>query len=130
MPDEGVYLLFGIYRWAGTTVAEFQNHLKQIHGPIARRFPGLLWYESFLNTQATDGWPSTSAPAPDAFAVMKFESEKAKNEIVNSAAWQEAQADSPGFIAHYDVFAVDRITWVPDEESREPFAPGREGTPR
>ncbi|MTD52475.1 EthD family reductase [Amycolatopsis pithecellobii] len=113
MSNDECYLLFAIYRWPGTSVEEFRNHLRETHGPLAKRFPGLAWYESFLTDNAQEGWPVTSAPAPDAFAIMKFDSEAAKQEAAKSPAWAEADADLPGFIGHFNVFAVDRITWVP-----------------
>ncbi|MGW4131913.1 EthD family reductase [Amycolatopsis japonica] len=116
MSNEGCHLLFAIYRWPGTSVEEFRDHLRETHGPLARKFPGLLWYESFLTDNAREGWPVTSAPSPDAFAIMKFESDAAKQEAEKSPAWAESDADLPGFISHFDAFKVERIIWVPDHD--------------
>jgi uncharacterized protein (TIGR02118 family) len=117
-------VFFEVYRWAGTSVKEFREHLKTTHAPLASRFPGVVWYESFLNNDAADGWPSESAPVPDAFVIMEFESKQALENATKSAEWAEAQADNPGFLSHFNTFAVDRITWIPDPENRRPFQYG------
>ncbi|PXY24696.1 EthD domain-containing protein [Prauserella muralis] len=122
MADEGdVYLAFNIYRWAGTSPAEFRKHYIDVHAPLVRRVPGVVWYEAFLNKDVAAEWPITAAPSPDAVVVLKFASEQAKEQGMQSQAWSEAAADSAGFISHFDVFRPERLTWVPDASPRVPF---------
>jgi hypothetical protein len=41
--------------------------------------------------------------------------------IAESEAWTEAAADDIGFCSHFEIFEVDRFTWIPESTLREPF---------
>ena len=61
------------------------------------------------------------AAKPDAIVVMMFDSEESKAKIAESEAWTEAAADDIGFCSHFEIFEVDRFTWIPESTLREPF---------
>ncbi|ROZ99078.1 EthD domain-containing protein [Gordonia sp. OPL2] len=110
--DNQPVVLFGLYRWAGTTPEEFRAHYLDHHVGIGKRIPGVAWYYAFLNTDPQrDG---NSAPRPDAFAVMCFESADAFAQLSTTAEWAEAVADNVGFISHFDTYPVERVTLVPE----------------
>ncbi|HZZ49881.1 MAG TPA: EthD domain-containing protein [Pseudonocardia sp.] len=106
-------LTFDVYRWPGISPEEFREHYVQVHAKIGMRLPGVIWYESFLNRNPTREWPVIgSAPVPDAFVVMKFESPEALANVKDSPEWAEAAQDDIGFCSHFQVYEVDRYTWV------------------
>ncbi|WP_127129075.1 EthD domain-containing protein [Georgenia sp. SYP-B2076] len=118
---DGPYLAFEVYRWAGTTYEEFRTHYKDVHAQIGKKIPGLVWYETFMNNNAQEGWPVIGgAPKPDALVVMQFDSEESKQNIGNSPAWLEAAEDDIGFCSHFEIFDVERFTWIPEASPREP----------
>ena len=122
MANNGPVLAFEVYRWAGTSVEEFRTHYKDVHAKIGMRIPGLVWYESFMNKNSQEGWPVIGGAAkPDAIVVMMFDSEESKAKIAESEAWTEAAADDIGFCSHFEIFEVDRFTWIPESTLREPF---------
>lgn len=122
MTNEGPCLAFEVYRWAGTTYEEFRSHYKDVHAQIGKKIPGLVWYESFMNKQAQEGWPVIGgAPKPDAIVVMMFDSEESKQNVAQSAAWDEAAKDDIGFCSHFEIFEVERFTWIPESTLRQPY---------
>lgn len=114
-------VFFPIYRWAGTSVAQFREHYVKVHSKIGKRLPGVIWYESFLNQQSTDEWPVFDAPQPDAFALMKFATPDAMADLRNSAEWVEAAQDDIGFVSHAHVIQTERVTWLADPVARSAF---------
>lgn len=113
-PDQPL-LTFDVYRWPGTSSEEFREHYVNVHAKIGMRLPGVIWYESFLNRKPTEGWPVIgSAPVPDAFVIMKFESAQALANLQNTAEWAEAAEDDIGFCSHFQIYEVDRHTWIPE----------------
>lgn len=114
-------VFFPIYRWAGTSVAQFREHYVNVHSGIGKRLPGVIWYESFLNKQASDAWPVFDTPLPDAFALMKFSSPSAMADLRNSAEWLEAAEDDIGFVSHAHVIPTERVTWVADPVVRSAY---------
>lgn len=123
MSDDQPLLLFEVYRWAGTSPQEFEDHYKNVHAKIGMRLPGVIWYESFVNKAPTGEWPMVgSRPVPDAYVVMKFESQEALDNLPNTPEWDEAAQDDIGFCSHFSFHPVDRYTWIPDPEERRAFA--------
>lgn len=114
-------VFFPIWRWAGTSPAQFREHYVKVHSEIGKRLPGVVWYESFLNKQATDAWPVFDAPQPDAYALMKFSSASAMAELRNSAEWLEAAKDDIGFVSHAHVIQTERVTWLADPDVRRAY---------
>ncbi|OUS92099.1 EthD domain-containing protein [Rhodococcus sp. NCIMB 12038] len=122
MSNDGPCLAFEVYRWAGTTSEEFRTHYKDVHAQIGKKIPGLVWYESFMNKDAQEGWPVIGgAPKPDAIVVMMFDSEESKQNVAQSAAWDEAAEDDIGFCSHFEIFEVERFTWIPESSLRQPY---------
>lgn len=105
-------VLFGLYRWAGTTPEEFKDHYLKNHVGIGKRIPGVAWYYAYLNKDPLRD--SNGAPRPDAFAIMCFESDEAFANLPNTAEWGEALKDNVGFISHFDTYSVERVTLVPE----------------
>lgn len=121
MPENSPLLVMTIYRWPGTTFQEFMDHYP-VHAQLGKQLPGVIWYESFVNKKASVGWPVIgAAPVPDAFVIMKFESQEALDNLPNTPEWQEAMKDDIGFTSHFEVFEVERITWVPDPDRPQRF---------
>lgn len=110
-------LIFEVYRWAGTTPEEFREHYTQVHAELGKKLPGIVWYESFLNLEPTRGWPVQDGRArPDAFVIIKFESEAAIEAVKGTPEWREAKLDDPGFASHSPSYPVERFTWIPDPD--------------
>jgi EthD domain len=115
-------LVMTIYRWPGTTFEEFMDHYKKVHAQLGKGLPGVIWYESFVNKNASANWPVIgAAPVPDAFVIMKFESREALDNLQNTAEWADAMKDDIGFTSHFQMFEVDRFTWIPDPDRPEAF---------
>jgi hypothetical protein len=122
MSDAQPLLAFTVFRWPGTSFEEFEEHYKKVHAQIGKRLPGVIWYESFMNKKAAGDWPVIGAsPTPDAFVIMKFESQEALDNLPNTAEWAEAAKDDIGFCSHFEIFEVDRYTWIPDPEQPSAF---------
>ena len=115
--------MFPVYRWPGTTFDEFRAHYIDVHSGIGKRIPGVNWYESFLNRNAHAEWPVFGAPVPDAYALMRFDSAEALENVKNTPEWDEGAEDDIGFCSHALVVATQRHTWVPYPSRRAEFAP-------
>ncbi|MGY0541484.1 hypothetical protein ACW14X_28480 [Nocardioides sp. YJ-D4] len=75
-----------------------------------------------MNKNPQEGWPVIGGAAqPDALVVMMFDSEESKAKIAESEAWKEAAADDIGFCSHFEIYEVDRRTWIAEPELRTPF---------
>ncbi|MEQ1882838.1 MAG: EthD domain-containing protein [Burkholderiales bacterium] len=117
-------ILFPLYRWAGTTPEHFREHYVKVHSAIGKRM-GVLWYETFFNSNPAREWPVFGAPTPDAFTVMMFPSAAALANVRNTPVWQEeVLKDCIGFVSHAPVAEVDRYTWIP-----EPATPSAANAP-
>jgi hypothetical protein len=117
MSAEQPLLAYTVFRWPGTTVEEFTEHYINVHAEIGKRLPGVVWYESFLNKKPHTEWPVIgSAPVPDAFVLMRLESQDALDTLPNSPEWEEAAKDDIGFCSHFEIFEVERHTWIPDPD--------------
>ncbi|OUS91357.1 EthD domain-containing protein [Rhodococcus sp. NCIMB 12038] len=113
--------LFEVYRWAGTTTAEFREHYKKVHAELGKKLPGLLWYETFFNEDATEGWQVQERPRPDAYVIMKWESQEGLDALRGTDAWEIAKADDIGFASHSASCRVERVTWIKDPENAVEF---------
>ena len=107
-------LMFEVYRWAGTTPEQFREHYITVHAQLGKKIPGILWYETFLNEQPTPGWQAQERPRPDAYVIMKLESEKVLEEMRKTDEWRIAKEDDIGFASHSFSQRVERITWIAD----------------
>lgn len=113
-PEVQPIFLFHLYRWDGTTPAQFREHYLNHHFHIGRRIPGAAWWWTFLNKNPKAG--QEGKPVPDAFSILAFESEEALAKAPESEAWAEANADNEGFVAHVDHYQVERVTLVREGE--------------
>ena len=77
--------------------------------PITRRFAGLREYE-VLPVSGTEG-----EDAPDAFAIMAFDSEADFQAVLGSPEFQEAMEDSPKFVDRASSYVVGSIPVVASE---------------
>ncbi len=95
-----------IYKRPGMSSAEFRQHLTHIHGPLARKLPGLKKYVQ--NYVLVD--PKRNSPGWDAIVELYFEDWTAME-----AAW--ASPEGTASDADLPVFAdLTRTTWsVVDE---------------
>jgi uncharacterized protein (TIGR02118 family) len=109
-PEQPI-LLFGLYRWSGTTPEEFRKHYLTRHGPeIGGAIPGVAWYRVYLNK---DPQTELGAPRADAFAIVCFESQQAAGEAANTPEWAAAIADFDGFVGHLDSYSVEQVFFGP-----------------
>jgi uncharacterized protein (TIGR02118 family) len=104
-------VLFAMYRKEGTSSEEFLAHYRDVHIPITRRFAGLRHYE-VLPVSSAD-----ADDAPDAFAVMAFDSEEDFQAVLGTPEFQEAMEDSATFVARASSYLVDQIPVVTSEDA-------------
>lgn len=107
-------LMFEVYRWAGTTPEQFRKHYIEVHAQLGKKIPGIVWYETFLNEEPTADWQAQERPRPDAYVIMKLESEEVLAEMRNAEEWRIAKEDDIGFASHSFSQRVERITWIAD----------------
>jgi uncharacterized protein (TIGR02118 family) len=102
-------VLFAMYRKEGTSAEDFVAHYRDSHIPITSRFAGLRHYEVLPVT-------GTEEPdAPDAFAIMAFDSEEDFQAVLSSPEFGEAMEDSAKFVARASSYVVDQIPVVASE---------------
>ena len=102
-------VLFAMYRKEGTSAEDFVAHYRDGHIPITRRFAGLRHYE-VLPVTGADG-----EDAPDAFAIMAFDSEEDFQAVLSSPEFAEAMEDSGKFVGRASSYVVDHIPVVSSE---------------
>jgi len=90
-----------LQRRQGMSAAEFVKHLREVHGPLARRLPGLRKYVQ--NYPAAD--PTRKAPAWGAIVELYWD-----DRIAMEAAWRSPEgaasdADLPLFVD------MERTSW-------------------
>ena len=100
-----------LYRRSDLTQAQFRQHLKRVHAPLARDLPGLKGYKQ--NHASQD--PKRPHPGWDAIVELYFE-----NRELMEAAWSSPQgaasdADLPLFadLTRTTWSVVDEITLLP-----------------
>ncbi len=104
-------VVFGLYRWHGTSYDEFREHYLSRHVEIGKRLPHVKSYSIFLVADPGED-PPPGPPRPDAFAVMDFESEEEFQAAIASDEFRKAQEDNRGFIGHYDSYQVERLDLI------------------
>lgn len=115
--DQRPTLIWEVYRWSGTTPEEFRQHYIDVHAPLGKKLPGIVWYESFLTNDPDREWPIQSGRArPDAYVIIKFESEEAIEALRGTPEWRAAKLDDIGFVGNSVAQRVTRMTWIPDPE--------------
>lgn len=95
-------VLFVVHRKAGLTRDDFLRHYRENHVPIAKTFPGLRDYRIFPRPVDAEG-------APDAFAVMTFDSEEAFGAATQGPEFARAVVDNETFVERFETFPVDYI---------------------
>jgi uncharacterized protein (TIGR02118 family) len=95
-------VLFVVHRKAGLGREEFLRHYREDHVPIAQSFPGLRDYRIFPR-------PADAEGAPDAFAVMTFDSEQAFGAATQSPEFARAVKDNESFVERFETYPVDYI---------------------
>jgi uncharacterized protein (TIGR02118 family) len=101
-------VLFAIYRKPELTYDQFLEHYRDVHLPIARRLPNLRRYEIF----PVEPGPDAAAGAPDAFALMVFDSAEEFERLLATPEMAEAVADNLTFIDRFEAYTVDHIPVV------------------
>jgi uncharacterized protein (TIGR02118 family) len=115
MSEKKPIVIFSVYRWPTLSPEEFKNYYLETHAPLAKKFPGAIWYETFLNEDATESLPSMGvAPTPDAIAILQFESQEAYDNLPNTPEFKAVVEDQHGFLTHAQSFNVERLTFIPD----------------
>jgi uncharacterized protein (TIGR02118 family) len=100
-------VLFVVHRKPGLTFAEFLSHYRDVHVPIAQRFPRLRRYEIFpLAAESSEG------EGPDAFAVMTFDHAADFEAAVASPEFAEAVVDNESFVDRFETYIVGHIPVV------------------
>jgi len=97
-------VLFAVYRRDGLTFDEFLAHYREVHVPIARRFPKLRRYDIFPRSPDT-----VSGGGPDAFALMTFDRPADFDEAIASPEFAEAVADNESFVQRFETYVVDHL---------------------
>jgi uncharacterized protein (TIGR02118 family) len=95
-----------VYRKPELTRAEFRQHLKNIHGPLARKLPGLKKYVQ--NYTSED--PKRKPPGWDAIVELWFGDWRTMEEAWTSPEGAASDADLPAFAD------LSRTTWSVVEE--------------
>lgn len=90
-----------LYRRKGMSSAEFERHLRDIHGPLARKLPGLRKYVQ--NYPAAD--LTRRAPAWDAIVELYWDNATAMEEAWASPEGAASDADLPLFVD------MERTSW-------------------
>ena len=92
----------------GMSDAEFQNYLKNIHGPLARKLPGLRKYvQNFPQHDA-----GRNRPAWDAIVELYFDDHNSMETAWASPEGAASDADLPLFLdlAHTTWSVVEELT--------------------
>jgi uncharacterized protein (TIGR02118 family) len=95
-----------LYRRPDFTEAQFQRHLREIHGPLARNLPGLKKYvQNYPCSDAT-----RKSPGWDAIVELYFENWELMETAWGSPQGAASDADLPLFAD------MSRTTWSVVEE--------------
>ncbi len=103
-------VLFAIHRKPELTYEQFLAHYRDVHLPIAGRLPNLRRYEIF----PVEPGPDAAADAPDAFALMVFDSAAEFERLLATPEMAEAAADNTTFIDRFEAYTVDHLPVVTD----------------
>lgn len=106
-------VLFAIHRKPELSYEQFLAHYRDVHLPIAGRLPNLRRYEIFPVESGPDA--AADAPdAPDAFALMVFDSAAEFERLLTTSEMAEAVADNTTFIDRFEAYTVDHLPVVTD----------------
>jgi uncharacterized protein (TIGR02118 family) len=95
-----------VYKRSGMSSDQFRRHLREVHGPLAMKLPGLKQYaQNFAQADAT-----RKAPAWDAVIELYFEDRETMEAAWASPAGAASDADLPAFAD------LSRTTWSVVEE--------------
>ncbi len=95
-----------LYRRPEMTAEEFRQHLEQVHGPLAKKLPGLRRY--FQNYPLPDS--KRRSPEWDAIVELYFDSREAMEAAWESPEGAASDTDLPLFAD------LTRTTWSVVEE--------------
>lgn len=95
-----------LYRRRGISSKEFRKHLCDIHGPLARRLPGLRKYVQNYPAQDT----KRTAPPWDAVVELYWDDRDAMEAAWKSPEGAASDADLPLFVD------MERTSWAVVEE--------------
>jgi uncharacterized protein (TIGR02118 family) len=99
-------MLFAIHRKPELSYEEFLEHYRQVHLPIAQQLPRLQRYEIFPVQ------PGPDVNAPDAFALMVFDSQETFEAVMASSEMAAAVEDNATFIDRFEAYTVDHLPVV------------------
>jgi uncharacterized protein (TIGR02118 family) len=103
-------VLFAIHRKPDLTYEEFLAHYRDVHLPIAKRLPKLRRYEIFPVQPGADA----DANAPDAFALMFFDSAEDFEWLLTTPEMAAAVEDNQTFIDRFELYTVDHLPVISD----------------
>ncbi len=95
-----------LYRRPDLTQAQFRRHLKEVHGTLAKRLPGL---KKYVQNYACDD-PKRQHPGWDAIVELYFDGCEAMERAWASPEGKASDADLPLFAD------LERTTWSVVEE--------------
>jgi uncharacterized protein (TIGR02118 family) len=100
-----------VYKRSGMTSEDFRRYVREVHGPLAQRLPGLRKYVQ--NFVCHD--PNRKPPEWDAVMELYFDDWKAMEEAWTSPEGAASDADLPAFadlaLTHWSV--VEEVTVLP-----------------
>ena len=97
IPPDAVKSVAFLNRKPGLSVEEFQRHLRDVHGPIAARLPGLRRYvQSQTRRSAYEGG---RVPAYDGVVLTWFDSTEAIRSTATTGEYARVLADGAVFLA-------------------------------
>jgi uncharacterized protein (TIGR02118 family) len=100
-----------LYRRPDLTANQFRQHLKEIHGPLAKNLPGLKKYvQNFVSDD-----PTRTRPGWDAIIELYFEDMPAMEAAWASPQGAASDADLPAFadLTRTTWSVVDEVTVLP-----------------
>lgn len=93
----------------------FRRHWREVHGPLASRFPGLIAYHQnhIVDRRQLGVDHARGAWDIDGISELWFESEAAMQAAVASPAYPPTRADEANFLAETRIVAVEQRVVVP-----------------
>ena len=101
----------------------FRRHWREVHGPLAARFPGLLAYHQnhIVDRRQLGIDHARGAWDIDGISELWFRSEEAMRAAIASPAYRPTREDEPKFLSEVRVVTVEQRTVVPFEKPAGPF---------
>ena len=105
------------------TLDEFHHHYEHIHGPIARKLPGLVSYiQNPIRKDTPPIWHIETDHGFDAMSIYTFESDEAAETAFNSEVNKELQEDSHKLIEFKGMLCLSlspRTVKLPGDEGSD-----------